>query len=42
VDTLPAATAMTHELTLVTRNTADVEDVDVRVLNPFANSNLSG
>jgi hypothetical protein len=36
VDTLLAATAMTHELTLVTRNTADVGDIDVRVLNPFA------
>jgi toxin FitB len=36
VDTLLAATAMTHELTLVTRNTADVGDIDVRLLNPFA------
>jgi predicted nucleic acid-binding protein len=35
VDTLLAATAMTNELTLVTRNTADVGDIDVRVLNPF-------
>ena len=35
VDTLLAATAMTHELTLVTRNTADVGDIDVRLLNPF-------
>ncbi|HEX9198702.1 MAG TPA: type II toxin-antitoxin system VapC family toxin [Acidobacteriaceae bacterium] len=36
VDTLLAATAMAHGLTFVTRNTNDVEDIDVRLLNPFA------
>jgi predicted nucleic acid-binding protein len=36
IDTLLAATAMAHELTLVTRNTADVQDIDVNLLNPFA------
>jgi predicted nucleic acid-binding protein len=35
VDTLLAATAIAHELTLVTRNTSDVRDIDVRLLNPF-------
>lgn len=35
VDTLLAATAISHSLTLVTRNTADVEDIDVKLLNPF-------
>ena len=36
VDTLLAATAIAHGLTLVTRNTADVAGVNVKVLNPFA------
>ena len=36
VDTLLAATAITHGLTLVTRNTNDVQDINVRLLNPFA------
>jgi toxin FitB len=36
VDTLLAATAIAHNLTLVTRNTADLEDIDVTLLNPFA------
>jgi toxin FitB len=36
VDTLLAATAIVHELTLVTRNTSDVHDVDVKLYNPFA------
>jgi predicted nucleic acid-binding protein len=36
VDTLLAATAITRQLTFVTRNTADVEDIDVKLLNPFA------
>ena len=33
--TLLAATSIVHELTLVTRNTSDVEDIDVKLLNPF-------
>ena len=35
VDSLLAATALTHNLTLVTRNTKDIEDTGVRYLNPF-------
>jgi predicted nucleic acid-binding protein len=35
VDGLMAATAKVHQLTLVTRNTADVARTGVRVLNPF-------
>jgi predicted nucleic acid-binding protein len=35
VDTLLAATAITHELTYVTRNIQDVEDIGVRLLNPW-------
>jgi toxin FitB len=35
VDGLLAATAKHHGMTLVTRNTADVADLDVPVLNPF-------
>jgi predicted nucleic acid-binding protein len=36
VDTLLAATAIVQGLTLVTRNTSDVQDIDVKLLNPFA------
>ncbi|MFM7100555.1 MAG: type II toxin-antitoxin system VapC family toxin [Verrucomicrobiota bacterium] len=36
VDGLLAATALTHQLTLVTRNVADVESTGVKVLNPFS------
>ncbi len=36
IDTLLAATAITHGLTFVTRNTADVDDIDVTLHNPFA------
>ena len=36
IDTLLAATAAVHGLTLVTRNTGDVRDIDVTLLNPFA------
>jgi len=36
VDTLLATTAIVHGLTLVTRNTSDVQDIDVKLLNPFA------
>lgn len=35
VDTLLAATAIVHELVLVTRNTKDVEVAEVRLLNPW-------
>lgn len=35
VDTLLAATAMAHDLTLVTRNTKDIQNTGVRYLNPF-------
>lgn len=35
VDGLLAATAKVHDLTLVTRNTAQVERTGVRLLNPF-------
>ena len=35
VDTLIAATAMVHGLTLVTRNTRDMRGVPVKVLNPW-------
>jgi toxin FitB len=37
VDGLLAATALVHDWTLVTRNTADVERTGVRLLNPFEN-----
>jgi len=35
VDGLLAATAKVHDLTLVTRNEADVADLGARILNPF-------
>lgn len=35
IDSLQAATALVHGLTLVTRNTADLADADVAMLNPF-------
>ncbi len=36
VDTLFAATAITHELTLVTRNEKDIRDIpDLKILNPW-------
>jgi len=36
IDKQIAATALTHDLTLVTRNTDHFEGLDVRILNPFA------
>lgn len=36
VDGLLAATALVHDLTLVTRNTRDVERTGVRLLDPTA------
>ena len=41
VDGLLAATAMTHDLTLVTRNVSDVEALGVRVLDPFSGNDSS-
>ena len=35
IDGLLAATARVHDMTLVTRNVPDVEDLGVPVLNPF-------
>jgi predicted nucleic acid-binding protein len=35
IDALLAATARLHGLVLVTRNTADLDGLDVRLLNPF-------
>lgn len=35
VDSVLAATALAHDLTLVTRNTKDIQDTGVRYLNPF-------
>ncbi len=35
IDTLIAATAITQGMTLVTRNTGDVEDLDMQLLNPW-------
>ena len=35
VDTLLAATALVHKLTLVTRNTSDVHDLGVKLLDPW-------
>jgi predicted nucleic acid-binding protein len=36
IDSLLAATALQHDLTLVTRNTADFEDTGVRLINPWS------
>ena len=35
IDSLLAATAKIHRMTLVTRNTAEIADLDVHILNPF-------
>ena len=35
IDGLLAETAKIHRMTLVTRNTADIADLDVHILNPF-------
>ncbi|MDQ3696390.1 MAG: type II toxin-antitoxin system VapC family toxin [Chloroflexota bacterium] len=35
IDTLLAATALAHDLTLVTRNTKDVQGINVVVLDPW-------
>jgi predicted nucleic acid-binding protein len=36
IDGLPAATALQHDLTLVTRHTKDFEGLGVPVLDPWA------
>jgi toxin FitB len=38
IDSLLAATAITHQLILVTRNTKDFEDLPVDLLNPWQDS----
>ena len=38
IDSLLAATALQHDLTLVTRNTADFEGLGVRLVNPWQGS----
>ena len=38
VDGLLAATALVHDLTLVTRNVTDVAHTGVKLLNPFSNT----
>jgi predicted nucleic acid-binding protein len=35
IDSLLAATALQHDLTLVTRNTADFDGMGVRLVNPW-------
>jgi toxin FitB len=35
IDSLLAATAKIHHMTLVTRNSVDIADLDVHILNPF-------
>ena len=38
IDTLIAATALVHGLTLVTRNTADLEGIELAMINPWQTS----
>ena len=40
IDGLLAATALVHDLTLVTRNVRDVERSGVRLLNPFLDGSV--
>ena len=42
VDGLLAATAMVHDMTLVTRNVSDVEGLGASVLNPFSEPSGGG
>jgi predicted nucleic acid-binding protein len=35
IDTLIAATAVVHDLTLVTRNTDDVAGINIKTINPW-------
>ena len=41
IDGLLAATAMAHDMILVTRNVSDVEGLGVRVLDPFSENDNS-
>ena len=41
IDGLLAATALAHDMTLVTRNVSDVGGLGVRVLNPFSSNGNS-
>ena len=41
IDSLLAATAIAHDMTLVTRNVTDVEGLGVRVLDPFSGDDNS-
>ena len=41
IDGLLAATAMAHDMTLVTRNVSDVEGLGARVLDPFSGNDIS-
>ena len=40
IDSLLAATALQHDLTLVTRNTADFDGMGVRLVNPWQEKRL--
>jgi predicted nucleic acid-binding protein len=40
IDSLLAATALHHDLTLVTRNEKDFDDTEVRIFNPWAEETL--
>ena len=42
IDGLLAATAMVHDLTMVTRNVRDVAETGVRYLNPFSGDQSQG
>ena len=41
IDGLLAATAIAHDMTLVTRNVSDVEGLGARVLDPFSGNDIS-
>jgi hypothetical protein len=39
IDTLLAATAVVHELIFVTRNSSDVQEIKVKLLDPWKRGN---
>ena len=41
IDGLLAATAIAHDMTLVTRNISDVKGLGARVLDPFSGNDIS-